>query len=236
MEKKKKKSDNQETLLLLLHSSFSLLLYVSSSSGGGGGDGSKSYSHRLSGQPPGCVLRHLLLSVHEQLPPSPRVLQPGPEHLPCSSEESPILSPVLQLRHALLSQSASKLVLELIVLLIVEAFAALVHQPAHLNFQQLTAAVVVCYGSFLTALDDAGWSVFRRTQRWPLPSVHAIVVKKFCHLHAAALQPAIGEPVGQFSASQSCPTLQLAELLRGRPPRLSKIVLEERQGSAVWRH
>lgn len=102
--------DNQEikislkkktTLLLLLHSPstlFSFLLYVSSSSGGGGGGGGgKSYLHRLSSQPPRLVLRHLPLSVQVQLPSSPRVsvLQPAPKHLPRSSHDSPILSPVL---------------------------------------------------------------------------------------------------------------------------------------------
>lgn len=64
-------------------------------------------SHRSSSQPPGRVLRHLPVSVQEQLPSSPRVsvLQPAPEHLPRSSHHSPILSPVLQLRHVLLPQS-----------------------------------------------------------------------------------------------------------------------------------
>lgn len=65
-------------------------------------------SHRLSSQPPRRVLRHLPLSVQEQLPSSPRVsvMQPAPEHVPRSSHVSPVLSPVLQLGGVLLPQSA----------------------------------------------------------------------------------------------------------------------------------
>ncbi len=64
-------------------------------------------SHHLSSQPPRRVLRHLPLSVQEQLPSSPwvSVLQPAPEHLPCSSHDSPILPSVLQLCRVLLPQS-----------------------------------------------------------------------------------------------------------------------------------
>lgn len=134
-----------------------------------------------------------------------------------------------------LTVPASEPVMELIVLLTAEAVCTLLHQPAQLNLQHLTA-VVVCYSSFLTTLDYAGGSVFGGTHGQPLSSIYSIVVKKFCQLHAAALQPAVVEPAGEVGSSQSCPTLQLAKLLRGRPPCLSKIVLEERQGSAVWRH
>lgn len=60
-------------------------------------------SHRLSSQSPRRVLRHLPLSVQEQLASSPRVsvLQPAPKHLPRSSHDSP----VLHLHRVLLPQS-----------------------------------------------------------------------------------------------------------------------------------
>lgn len=59
-------------------------------------------AHRSSSQPPRRILRHLPVSVQEQLPSSPRVpvLQPAPEHVPRSSRDSP----VLQLGRALLPQ------------------------------------------------------------------------------------------------------------------------------------
>ena len=116
-----------------------------------------------------------------------------------------------------------------------EAVGALLHQPAQLQLQHLTAAAGG-HASFLAALDEAGGSIFRGTQWRPLSSIYSVVVKKFRQVHAAALQPTVVEPAGEVGTSQSRPTLQLVQLLRGRPPRLSKIVLEERQGSAVWRH
>ena len=64
-------------------------------------------SYRLSSQPPRCVICHLPLSVQEQIPPPPRVsvLQPTAEHLPHSSPDSSIPSPVLKLHQVLLPQS-----------------------------------------------------------------------------------------------------------------------------------
>jgi len=103
---------------------------------------------------------------------------------------------------------ASKPFLELSVMLTVQAVRAMVHQPAQLELQHL--AVVVCYSSFLAALDDAGRCALGGTHRLPLPSIHSIVVKKFRQLHAAALQPGVSEPPGEFRVSQSCPTFQLA--------------------------